>query len=356
MRAEPHILITGGGGFVGGRFAEVIYLTGFGRVRVGVRRWGGAARAARFPVDIALCDVLDSRQVAEAMQGVDVVIHCAVGDRQVIVEGTRNVLEAATRAGVSRVIHLSTAEVYGPVSGRVDETTRCAPTGSEYGDAKILAETVCWDHCLRGLPITIFRPSIVYGPWSDQWTGELAERLQSGCWGRYTRYGDGICNLVYVDDLVAIALSSIHQDKAAGQAFNVGGPETPTWNEYFDRLNAAIGLPPLPVRSAPSAKATSLVTAAVRAAAQAGFACCGGTLRRVYARGGWPAVTMKRVKRWLNTNPSPRELDGLYSRNAIYDWSKAKRLLGYRPSFDLDLGLRLSVDWLRHAGVVNGSP
>jgi nucleoside-diphosphate-sugar epimerase len=356
MPAERLILVTGGGGFIGGRFAEVIHLTGFGRVRVGVRRWGGAARAARFPVDIALCDVLDSRQVADAMKGIDVVIHCAVGDKQVIVEGTRNVLEAATRAGVSRVIHLSTAEVYGPVGGRVDETRQCAPTGSDYGDAKILAETLCWDHCLRGLPVTIFRPSIVYGPWSDVWTGALAERLQSGRWGRYARYGDGICNLVYVDDLVAIALSSIHQDTAAGEAFNVGGPQTPTWNEYFDRLNAAIGLPPLAVRSAPSAKATSLVTAAVRAAAQAGFACCGGTLRKVYERGGWPAGAMKRVKRWLNTNPSPRELEGLYSRKAIYDWSKAERLLGYRPTFDLDLGLRLSVDWLRHAGLVNGSP
>ena len=114
MPADPLILVTGGGGFIGGRFAEVIYLTGFGRVRVGVRRWAGAARAARFPVDIALCDVLDSPQIAEAMRGVDVVIHCAVGDRRVIEEGTGNVLDAATRAGVSRVLHLSTAEVYGP--------------------------------------------------------------------------------------------------------------------------------------------------------------------------------------------------------------------------------------------------
>jgi nucleoside-diphosphate-sugar epimerase len=356
MRSEPVILVTGGGGFIGGRFAEIIYLAGFGRVRVGVRRWGGAARAARFPVDIALCDVLDSRQVAEATKGVDVVIHCAVGDRQVIVEGTRNVLDAAMRAGVSRVIHLSTAEVYGRVSGRIDETRQCAPTGSAYGDAKILAEMVCRDHGLRGLPVTIFRPSIVYGPWSDVWTAALAERLQSGRWGRYARYGDGFCNLVYVDDLVAIALASIHQDKAVGQAFNVGGPETPTWNEYFDRLNAAMGLPPLPVRSAPSAKTASLVTAAVRSAAQAGFACCGRTLRNVYERGGWAAMTMKRVKRWLNTSPSPGELEALYSRHAIYDWSKAERLLGYSPSFDLDLGLRLSVDWLRHVGLVNGSP
>ncbi len=47
--ADRVILVTGGGGFIGNRFAEVIHLTRFGRVRVGVRRWASAARAARFP-------------------------------------------------------------------------------------------------------------------------------------------------------------------------------------------------------------------------------------------------------------------------------------------------------------------
>src|SRR5258706_7884782 len=107
------ILVTGGGGFIGNRFAEVIHLTRFGRVRVGVRTWASAARAARFPVDIVLCNVLDLRQVTAALNDVDVVVHCAVGDERVIVDGTRNVLDAAARARVSRVLHISTAEVYG---------------------------------------------------------------------------------------------------------------------------------------------------------------------------------------------------------------------------------------------------
>ena len=97
MPADRVILVTGGGGFVGSRFSEIMFLTRFARPRVGVRNWAGAARAARFPLDIVLCDVLDRRQVAEAMKGVSVVVHCAVGGRQVIVDGTRNVLEAASR-------------------------------------------------------------------------------------------------------------------------------------------------------------------------------------------------------------------------------------------------------------------
>ena len=106
MSAERVILVTGGGGFIGNRFVEVIHLTGFGRVRVGVRRWASAARAARFPIEIVLCDVLDDRQIAAAMHGVDVVVHCAVGDERVIVEGTRNVLEAGrAQSGVARASH-----------------------------------------------------------------------------------------------------------------------------------------------------------------------------------------------------------------------------------------------------------
>jgi nucleoside-diphosphate-sugar epimerase len=354
MPAEPVILVSGGGGFIGSRFAEIVSLTRFARVRVGVRSWAGAARAARFPVEIVLCNVLDSRQVAEAVKGVNVVVHCAAGDEHVIVDGTRNVLEASAAAGVSRAIHLSTAEVYGPsVRGRIDETWPCEPTGSAYADAKIEAERLVWTYSARGLPVTVFRPSIVYGPWSDQWTAALAQRLRSGMWGRYAGYGEGTCNLVYVDDLVAAALRSIHADAAVGQAFNIGGPDIVTWNDYFDRFNAAMGLAPLEVRSAQRARTRSMITGAVKAAAHVVLDRYGDALMRIYERGGLVAVGMKRMKGWLNTTPSSTELERLYSRQAIYDWSKAERLLGYRPAISLDRGLGLSVDWLKYAGLVN---
>ena len=299
--------------------------------------------------------MLDVRQLAAAMHGVDVVVHCAVGDERVIVEGTRNVLEVAARNQVSQVLHISTAEVYGSdVSGRVDETRPCTTTGSPYARAKAEAERLVWQYSSRGLPVTIFRPSIVYGPWSDQWTAALAERLRSGRWRRYARYGEGTCNLVYVDDLVAVALSSIRSDDAAGQAFNVGGADLVTWNEYFDRFNQAMGLPPLEVRSAQRTKAKSIAAGAVRTAAQLLLARHRTILRDLSERGGWASAGMQ----WhqtvgLHTNPSSTELEDLYSRKAIYDWSKARRLLDYRPAVDLDRGLRLSVEWLRYAGFLN---
>jgi nucleoside-diphosphate-sugar epimerase len=79
----------------------------------------------------------------------------------------------------------------------------------------------------------------------------------------------------------------------------------------------------------------------------------GEALMRIYQRRGPVAAGMTRVKGWLSTNPSSTELERLYSRKAVYDWSKAARLLGYRPAFDLEHGMRFSVEWLRYAGLLN---
>jgi nucleoside-diphosphate-sugar epimerase len=181
----------------------------------------------------------------------------------------------------------------------------------------------------------------------------LAQRLQSGRWARYEGCADGTCNLVYVDDLVAAALTSIHDEKAAGQAFNVGGPDLVSWNEYFERLNAAMGRPPLDVLSTSRARAESMVTGVFRSAAGVMLDRYREGLMRRYERGGLLAVAMKRVKGWLNTVPSSNEFEDLYNRKAVYDSSKAQRILGWRPAVDLDQGLRLSVEWLKYAGVLN---
>ena len=205
MAIKDTILVTGAGGFIGGSLVEAIYLSEFANVRAGVRRWSSAARVARFPIDIVLCDIMQPNQVAKAMEGVKAVVHCAYNDsREVIVQGTQNMLEAAQRSGVKRFVYLSTAEVYGTdVSGQIDEMFPYQYTGREYTDSKIEAEKLCWEFYGKGLPLTILRPSIVYGPFSKSWLVRMAQRLLSGKWGMFENYGDGNCNLVYVDDLVS---------------------------------------------------------------------------------------------------------------------------------------------------------
>ena len=94
-------LVTGANGFIGGWLAETLYLRGT-RVRAGAHNWSGAARVARFPIEIVPCDILDAEQVTLALNGVTHVIHCAKGSHESIVTGTQNMLEASLRRGVER--------------------------------------------------------------------------------------------------------------------------------------------------------------------------------------------------------------------------------------------------------------
>src|SRR5262245_7696606 len=239
------ILVTGAGGFVGGRIVEVLHAMGREQVRAGVRRWSSAARIGRFPVDIAQCDVTDPRSAARALEGVSAVVHCAVGDRGVTVEGTRNLLAAAERARVERVVFLSTVAVYGEGAGEFDERCDVRPTGNAYGDTKIEAERICLEFAARGLPVAILRPSLIYGPFSASWTIEWARRLVARPWLLSEEDCQGTCNLLYVDDLVGAVLAALSRPESAGEVFNVNGPDRPTWSQYFRALNAAMELPEL---------------------------------------------------------------------------------------------------------------
>lgn len=346
------ILVTGGAGYIGGWIVEALHLNGFANIRGGIRRWSSAARIARFPVDIVQCDITDKRQIAQAMKGVSVVIHCATGDRDVIVQGTENVLEVGLQHGIERFIHLSSAEVYGDVRGRIDEKFPYQYTGIEYADSKIEAEKLCWEFHEMGLPVTILRPSIVYGPFGNTWTISHAARLQSGRWGIFEDYGEGICNLVYVEDLVAAVLLAIRHENAIGEAFNISGAERITWNQYFQRFNDALGLPNLPAISAGALRLKSAALDEVRSFAGYSLNHFGNTIMDVYVRVGAARFAMKKLKNLLDTQASATWLQ-LYSRDAHYVTTKAQRMLGYGPKFDLDAGLRRTVLWLDHHGFLD---
>ena len=181
------VVVTGAGGFIGGRAVEVLHATGT-RVRAIVRRWSTAARIGRLPVDIIRADVTDPRSLAQSFAGASVVLHCARADGRVNIEGTRGVLEAARLAGIRRVVHLSTIEVYGVTSGVVTEDMQMRATGREYGDSKMAAEEVCREAAARGQEVVILRPTVVYGPYSDLWTVEFAQRFRSGFCLRTTNH------------------------------------------------------------------------------------------------------------------------------------------------------------------------
>jgi nucleoside-diphosphate-sugar epimerase len=352
MTDRETILVTGASGFIGGWLVETLHLGGDARVRAGIRSWSSAARLARFPLEIVPCDVMNKEQIAQALVGASVVVHCATGLRDVIVQGTRNMLEVASQLGIRRFIHMSTTEVYGNVSGEISEETPYQYTGSEYGDSKIEAEKLCWEFCREGLPVTVLRPPIVYGPFNKDWTVRMAHRLQSGSLGILEGYGEGNCNLVYVTDIVAAILLAIEHEHAVGQAFQVNGPELITWNQYFQRLNTALGLPALKTINPSGSSLRAAVLRPIKASARFALDHFEGPLQSIYERFRGARAIMQFTERSIKATPTFSDLS-LYNRKAIYLSSKAQQMLGYHPKFGIDAGLEMSVRWLDHLGLVS---
>src|SRR6266516_4022110 len=349
MRSDHRVLITGAGGFIGGRVAEVLHGSGYAQVRAGVRTWAGAARIGRLPGEIVRCDLADPRQVDAACDGVTAVVQCA---RTLGPEGEAqlgNLLEAAYRRGVRRVVHLSTTEVYGDVAGDVDEGHPIGPGHSDYARSKIAAERVCAEYMARGLPLVILRPTIVYGPFSESYTVRVVERLLSGRWSLPEASCRGTCNLLYVDDLVAAIVLALRTDRAVGEAFNVNGSERVTWNQYFRALGEALGAGLIHRQGALAARAGAWLLQPVRASAHFLLAHQRDRIMALHERYRPVRRFLRRAESLMRRVPATGEF-GLYRRAAFYVTGKAQSILGYQPTFTMARGIAVSVAWLRHEG------
>jgi len=248
-------------------------------------------------------------------------------------------------------VHLSTVEVYGNVSGQVDESMPLVYSGNAYADSKINAEKICMEYQRKGLPIIILRPTVVYGPFSKFWTIRIAESLLSGNW-RKINHMDGLCNPVYIDDLVSAVILSLYCEAANDEAFNIASSETLAWYEYFERFNDSLGLPPLKQKPFTTSYIKAGLITPLRLMAKRTMNNHSNIIMKTTTR--WP--TLKRLARrtetLIKTCPSIQQLK-VYRRKAVYSIKKASDILGYYPTFDLVRGLQLTVAWLEHHGYLS---
>ena len=352
-KIEGKTLITGATGFIGGRIVEYFHLKNISDIRAGIRSWSTAARLGRFPIDIVQMDLLNKSEIEKALDDVTNIVHCAKGGGGVTDTGTKNLLKVALDKGIKRFVHLSTAEVYGNAESIVTEESPLTYTGNEYNETKINAENACWEFIKKGLPVTILRPSIVYGPFSTNWSVKFASMLLAGKMGVMEKYGDGKCNLIYVDDLVAAVNIALQHDKANGNAFNVCGPEIPTWNEYFMKFNNKMGLPQLnEIKSSNTSIQTKLLKP-VRFAGNIARDHFMPQLKIIAENVELADKLMRITEKKLKSTPASEELE-LYSRKTTYSTESINKMLGFKPSFSLDQGLEQTVNWLRDSGFFTG--
>jgi nucleoside-diphosphate-sugar epimerase len=248
MTSGP-ILVTGAAGLIGGRLVSRLAAEGVDVIATD-RRGAEAPPGARW----ATVDLMDGPALTALVRETQVraVVHAgaisgpmvAAGDpHQVMavnVGGALNIAEASLRAGVDRLVALSSAGVYG-AQATLDPVREDAPLNATdtCGASKIAGETVLrayrHDH---GLPAIALRPSSVYGPGRT-----------TACFIRdmidHARLGEplvlaraGVCRrqFVHVDDVVAAILGALRAPRLDDFAFNVGGG---TWLSEQEVVAAA---------------------------------------------------------------------------------------------------------------------
>jgi 2-alkyl-3-oxoalkanoate reductase len=318
------VLVTGAAGFVGS--AVVRALVGAGHEVV-----AGVRRRASWPVpprvtEICL-DVLDRPALQAAMRGCTSVVHCAVGpprDTVVITTGTRNVLDAANATGIAKFIQLSSVAVYGDVQGMVGEDAPTASPSGAYGAAKLLAEGACVQR-RGGMAAALLRPSLIYGPGGEQWTGLYMDRLLAGGWGAMGEAGEGDCNLIHVDDLAGFIVHLLGRPMAGLAVYNVNGRDIPSWNAYLAALANAVGAPFAARYSVPGRGRL-----AVRKAA------------RVLGLAGIEAAP---VRRFVTATPSAEEV-ARFARKVRYTTGPMSAA-GYVPPTDVGQAMAGIAQWHR---------
>jgi dihydroflavonol-4-reductase len=324
------VLVTGAGGFVGSAVVRSLLAAGY-PVRALLRTTSPRANLAALPVDIVEGDMRDAESVARAMSGVRYVMHVAAdyrlwsSDREEIrhnnVTGTRTVMEAALRAGVTRVVYTSSVAALAlRADGQAaDESTVLieARAIGAYKRSKVAAQHLVESMIARdALPAVIVNPSTPIGPRDIRPTptGRIIVEAASG---RMPGFVDTGLNLVHVDDVAAGHVAALRHGKI-GERYILGGQDVLLADMLRD-IALIVGRKPPRLR----------------------------VPRRLL----YPAAAVAEMIAARTRREPFLTLDGLrMAKNRMYFTSaKAARDLGFvaRPYGE---GLRDAVDWFRGAG------
>ncbi|MFG2180893.1 NAD-dependent epimerase/dehydratase family protein [Streptomyces abikoensis] len=258
-------LVTGGSGFIGRHVARRFHEEGH-EVLVVDTRW-----TPDDPFPGAALSVTARRELTDlfASWRPDVVLHLAgVADARAVladpvtamdvnVTGTTAVLDASAASGVSRVVLAGSCWVYNAMRiEAIDEDEPFLPTGAGhfYTTSMIAKELLARDYArLHGLASTVLRYSPIYGP--GMWPGLVVSAfLRAAAEGReLTVFGDGSERraFLHVHDL-ADAFHRATAPIAAGQVYNLEGPEILTTGELAERVSALFGGVPITYREEPT--------------------------------------------------------------------------------------------------------
>ncbi|CAI8952586.1 NAD-dependent 4,6-dehydratase LegB [Methylocaldum szegediense] len=258
---EQTVLVTGGDGFIGSHLVEQLVSRGY-RVRAlaqynSFNSWGWLEDISCLSaVDVVTGDIRDPHFCRQLLRGVDSVFHLAAliaipysyraPDSYIDtnVKGTLNICQAALEAGVKRVIHTSTSEVYGTAQYvPIDEKHPLQPQ-SPYSASKIAADQIALSfYHAFGLPVTVARPFNTYGP--RQSARAVIPTIISQIAHGYRRIKLGDVtptrDFNYVDDTCRGFLAIADAEDVNGETINIGSNTEISISETFALINELMG-------------------------------------------------------------------------------------------------------------------
>ena len=236
------VLITGGAGFLGINLIRHLMARGYGISSLDVEEFDYPERDE---IETIKGDIRNKALVDRAMEDADLVVHTAAAlplyspedIYTTDVEGTRNVLEAARRHGVKRVVHVSSTAVYGiPDHHPLYETDKLEGVGP-YGQAKIQAEMICLEYRARDMVVPIIRPKSFVGPERLGVFALLYDWAFTGHDFPMVGSGNNRYQLLDVEDLCeAIYLTLTLPESQVNDTFNIGAREFTTMKEDYQAV------------------------------------------------------------------------------------------------------------------------
>lgn len=323
--------VTGGTGFIGQHLVRALVRQGIA-VRILVRPDSMTAAARISGAEVVVGDLLKPDSLSTALQDVTELYHLAgklhlpgvtaEQYHQLHVDGTRNILTACLGLNsLQTIVHCSTTGVLGPTGSTLANEDAPYNPKTTYEQSKAASEKFALAFAREhGLPLTVTRPSLVYGP-GDLHLLSWYQAIQRG-WYRVVGSGDNLLHPIYIDDLVAGLLRQAERPVAAGRVYHIVGPLPVQIKELAAAIARAVGRPlprwrlPLPL--------VRIVAAILEAL---------------------PGIPPDRL-------PLTHARIDFMVESRAYCSDRARQDLGFIPTINLETGLSRTVAWYRQDGLL----
>jgi dihydroflavonol-4-reductase len=322
------ILVTGGTGFVGSHLVDRFLEKGYD-VRCFIRKSSNLRWLKDPKLEFVSGSFFDEESLKKAVTDVDYIYHIAGAVMAKTAQGyfnsnhigTKNLIEACLKynKNIKRFVYVSSQTAAGPsYDGKPLTEDQDPHPITNYGRSKIAAEKEVLSHS-DNIPVTIVRPSAVYGP-RDEAIFIYFQTVNSGLVS-LIGFHDKSVNLTHVDDIVRGIMLAGESEKSIGQTYFLASEKIYSWKQITDAMKKACGRKTITVRI------PHWVVYSVAAVSQ---------FFGLFTKKG-SVFNIEKARDFTR-------------KNWTCDVSKAKKELGYKQEVSLDDGVKLTFEWCRKNG------